>query len=88
MLYACNLKEEEISDPSSNQHLAKFRQWASTQQDADCCIISAKMEEELSELPEEEAMEYLDAMGVQDSGVSALIKSTYDLLGFSEFSYR
>lgn len=85
MLYACNLKEEEISDPSSNQHLAKFRQWASTQQDADCCIISAKMEEELSELPEEEAMEYLDAMGVQDSGVSALIKSTYDLLGLASF---
>ena len=85
MLYACNLKEEEIADPSSNQHLAKFQEWASSQQDADCCVISAKMEEELSELPDEEAKEYLEAMGVADSGVSSLIKSTYDLLGLASF---
>ena len=85
MLYACNLKEEEVADPSSNDHLNKFQEWASTQQDADCCPISAKMEEELSELPDEEAKEYLEAMGVADSGVSSLIKSTYDLLGLASF---
>ena len=85
MLYACNLKEEEVADPSSNDHLNKFQEWASTQQDADCCAISAKMEEELSELPDEEAKEYLEAMGVADSGVSSLIKSTYDLLGLASF---
>ena len=67
MLYACNLKEEEIADPSSNEHLTKFQEWAASQQDADCCVISAKMEEELSELPDEEAKEYLEAMGVADS---------------------
>ena len=48
-------------------------------------MISAKMEEELSELPDNEAMEYLEAMGVADSGVSSLIKSTYDLLGLASF---
>ena len=85
MLYACNLKEEEVADPSSNEHLSKFQEWASTQQDAVCCAISAKMEEELSELPDEEAKEYLEAMGVADSGVSSLIKSTYDLLGLASF---
>ena len=85
MLYACNLKEEEIADPSSNEHLSKFQEWAASQQDADCCVISAKMEEELSELPDDEAKEYLEAMGVADSGVSSLIKSTYDLLGLASF---
>ena len=85
MLYACNLKEDEIADPASNKHLAKFREWSANQQDADCCVISAKMEEELSELPDDEAKEYLESMGVSDSGVSSLIKSTYNLLGLASF---
>ena len=85
MLYACNLKEEEISDSSGNRHLPVFQEWAANQQDANCCVISAKMEEELSELADEEAKEYLDAMGVDDSGVSSLIKATYDLLGLASY---
>ena len=85
MLYACNLKEEEIANPSSNPNLQPFREWADGQQDANCCVISAKMEEELSELSDEDALEYLDAMGVADSGVSSLIKATYDLLGLASF---
>ena len=68
MLYACNLKEEEIADPNCNALFTAFKQWAATQQDAACCAISAKMEEELSELEDEEAREYLEAMGVADSG--------------------
>ena len=85
MLYACNLKEEEIANPSSNPNLQPFREWADGQQDVNCCVISAKMEEELSELSDEDALEYLDAMGVADSGVSSLIKATYDLLGLASF---
>ena len=63
MLYACNLKEEEVANPSTNKNLASFQDWADQQQDAKCCVISAKMEEELSELSDEEAKEYLEAMG-------------------------
>lgn len=85
MLYACNLKEEEIADSGSNPFLKPFQEWADSQQDANCCVISAKMEEELSELSEEDAKEYLEAMGVQDSGVTSLINATYDLLGLASF---
>ena len=85
MLYACNLKEDEIADPSSNEHLAEFQEWAANQQDADCCVISAKMEEELSELSDEDAKEYLETMDVLDSGVSSLIKTSYNLLGLASF---
>ncbi|MBP51728.1 MAG: redox-regulated ATPase YchF [Opitutae bacterium] len=85
MLYACNLKEEEIADPKSNYNFESFRKWAEQQQDAECCAISAKMEEELSEIEEEEALEYLDAMGVDDSGVASLIKGSYDLLGLASY---
>lgn len=85
MLYACNLKEEETADPNSNPNLSAFREWASKQQDANCCVISAKMEEELSELSEEESKEYLEAMGVDDSGVASLIRGSYDLLGLASY---
>ena len=85
MLYACNLKEDEIANPGSNERFVAFQEWAASQQDAACCAISAKMEEELSELEEEEAAEYLDAMGVADSGVTSLIQGTYNLLGLASF---
>ena len=85
MLYACNLKEGEIADPKSNYNFESFRKWAEQQQNAECCAISAKMEEELSEIEEEEALEYLDAMGVDDSGVASLIKGSYDLLGLASY---
>ena len=85
MLYACNVKEDEIADFSSNKYVNELKNWAAEQQDADSCVISAKMEEELSELPQEDVTEYLESMGVSDSGVSTLIQSTYDLLGLASF---
>ncbi len=85
MLYACNVKEEDVADPQSNAHVTALRNWAASQQDADSCVISAKMEEEFSELEEDEAAEYLESMGVTDSGVSTLIRSTYDLLGLASY---
>ena len=85
MLYACNLKEDEVADPESNPNLAGFQEWASKQQDANCCIISAKMEEELSDLSDEDAKEYLEAMGVEDSGVTSLIRASYQLLGLASY---
>lgn len=85
MLYACNLKEEEIADPASNPLLQPFQEWADRQQDAHCCVISAKMEEELAELSDEDTKEYLDAMGVEDSGVTSLIEASYELLGLASY---
>ena len=85
MLYACNLKEEEIIDPVANEKFVAFEQWANRQQDAKCCAISAKMEEELSELEDAEALEYLESMGVGDSGVTTLIRACYDLLGLASY---
>ena len=85
MLYACNLKEEEIIDPAANEKFVAFEQWANRQQDAKCCAISAKMEEELSELEDAEALEYLESMGVGDSGVTTLIRACYDLLGLASY---
>jgi ribosome-binding ATPase YchF (GTP1/OBG family) len=47
--------------------------------------ISAKIEAELIDLPPEEATAFLKDLGVDDSGVSSLIKGTYNLLGLMTY---
>jgi GTP-binding protein YchF len=85
MLYACNVKEEDVADASSNEYVEKLCKWAATQQNAGSCVISARMEEEFTELEPEDAAEYLEALGVEDSGVSGLINATYDLLELASY---
>ncbi len=48
-------------------------------------VISAQIESELTDLPEAEAAEYLRDLGVQESGVGALIRAVYHLLGLRTY---
>ena len=48
-------------------------------------VISAQIESELVDLSEQEALEYLRGLGVEDSGVHALIRAVYHLLGLRTF---
>ncbi|CAN5362835.1 redox-regulated ATPase YchF [soil metagenome] len=88
-IFACNVSEEELSaarqDPDAHPLVSKVKAYAQSAHGAEAVVISARIEEELSELPEEEAKEYLDAMGVSDSGVSDLIRSVYHLLGLRTY---
>jgi hypothetical protein len=47
--------------------------------------ISAKVEQELGELPEAEAAEFLQALGLKESGLNVVIKSAYKLLGLHTY---
>jgi GTP-binding protein YchF len=88
-IYACNVMEDElagaISDPDSNPMVAAVRKFAAEHSGAEAIVISARIEEELSEMPVEEAAEFLADMGVTDSGVSALIRGVYHLLGLRTY---
>src|SRR5262249_16360991 len=48
-------------------------------------VVSARIESELVDLSEQEALEYLRGLGVEDSGVHALIRAVYHLLGLRTF---
>ena len=52
---------------------------------SEAIVISARIEAELVDLSEEEALEYLRGLGVEDSGVHALIRAVYHLLGLRTF---
>ena len=88
-IYACNVSEDELADtlanPDSNPLVAKVCQYAKEHSGAESVVISARIEEELSELEPDEAKEFLADMGVSDSGVSALIRGVYHLLGLRTY---
>src|SRR5690606_16435149 len=77
VLYACNVSENDIADPSGNSYVQKVRDYVAHHHGAGSCVICAQLEQELSELPPQEAREYLASLGASDSGVSSLIRETY-----------
>ncbi len=88
-IYACNVAEDELAsaveNPDSHAEVAKVRKFAAEHSGAEAVVISARIEEELSDLSHEEAAEFLADMGVKDSGVSSLIRGVYHLLGLRTY---
>ena len=88
-IYACNVAEDELAsaveNPDSHVEVAKVRKFAAEHSGAEAVVISARIEEELSDLSHEEAAEFLADMGVKDSGVSSLIRGVYHLLGLRTY---
>ena len=85
VLYACNVAESDLADTSGNQYVALVEKFAEEHHGAGTCIVSAAVEAELIDFDGEEAAEYLESLGVKDSGVSLLIRATYDLLGLASY---
>lgn len=85
VLYACNVDESDIADPSQNAYVQKVQEFVKEEHAAEVCVICANIEAELGELSAEEASEYLAELGVKDSGVSTLIRKTYHLLGLASY---
>ncbi|MEN8694267.1 MAG: redox-regulated ATPase YchF [Akkermansiaceae bacterium] len=88
-IFACNVNEDElagaVADPDAHPLVSKVKAYAAESHGAESIVISAQIEEELVELSDDETKEFLNDMGVDDSGVSALIKSVYHLLGLRTY---
>lgn len=88
-IFACNVAEEELADalenPDAHPMVKKVRDYAAETHGAEAIVISARIEEEMIDLEPEEASEFLADMGVKDSGVSALIRAVYHLLGLRTY---
>jgi ADP-ribose pyrophosphatase YjhB (NUDIX family) len=79
------VSEEDLADDgASNQYVAKVRELAEKEGNG-VFVISAKLEEELSELSDEEKAEFLKDLGVESSGLDKLIAASYKLLGLISF---
>ena len=80
IIYVCNVAESEAADASGNPHVKAVQEFAA-QEHAEVVVISAKVEAEIAELPEEEAKEYLEMEGLTEAGLNRLIKAGFKLLG-------
>ena len=91
-LFACNVAETDLAAIAKGDRAnpaAKYvdlvRDYAQHHFGTEAIVISARIESELADLSEEEALEYLRGLGVEDSGVHALIRAVYHLLGLRTF---
>ncbi len=82
VIYCANVSEFDLKD--GNDYTKRVEEYAKTH-GAETVIICARIEEELVELGEEGAKEYLEELGISDSGINKMIKSVYALLNLITF---
>ncbi len=84
-IYVANLAENEINEPENNRHYIAVKGLADAE-GSQLLPICAKLEADIAELedPEEKAM-FMEELGVAESGLDRLIKSSYSLLGLISF---
>ncbi|HND61667.1 MAG TPA: redox-regulated ATPase YchF, partial [Opitutaceae bacterium] len=85
VLFACNVAEGDLATAQQNPFVQKVAEYVRTHHDAAYVPISARIEAELIDLSADEAKAFLKDLGVDDSGVSSLIKGTYSLLGLQTY---
>ena len=83
ILYVANVSEEQLSD--DNDANVKAVEEYARQDKAEVIKLCVKIEEELSSLDGDDKKEMLEALGLEESGLDKVIKSSYDLLGLMSF---
>lgn len=84
VLYVANVSEDEIADASNNPYVKKVKEFAA-EEHAEVIVICARAEEEIAELDEEDKVEFLEDLGIEESGLDQLIRAAYHLLGLATY---
>ena len=83
IIYVANVDEDTIM-AGENEYVKEVREYAK-KENTEVVMICAKIESELAELELEEKTAFLKELGIEESGLSSLIKSTYSLLGLATY---
>ncbi|BCZ48355.1 ribosome-binding ATPase YchF [Clostridium gelidum] len=85
VVYACNISEEDVMESNvDNEYVKKVKEYAGTE-NSEVMVVSAKIEEELSGLEDDEKAEMLSEYGLDESGLDKLIQTSYKLLGLMSY---
>lgn len=83
-LYVANVGEDEVSDYSGNEFVKQVEEYAA-KESSGVVVVSARIESEIAELSDEEATAFLTDLGLEESGLTKLIKASYSLLGLINY---
>ena len=85
VLYAANVLEDDLADDgASNNYVKSVREYVQAE-GSEVFVVCAKIEEEISELDNDEKLEFLAELGVETSGLDRLISASYKLLGLISY---
>ena len=84
VIYAANIAEDDLSDAGSLPFVQAVSAKAA-EENAEMLVISARIEEEISQMEADEKQEFLIALGIEESGLARLVKACYRLLGLISF---
>ena len=84
VIYAANMSEDGIADSENNEYLKRVREFAAAE-NSSVLPISARIEEEISTLDDDEREMFLSEMGLEASGLDRLVEKSYDLLGLISY---
>ena len=84
VLYVANVDEDYILDPSANKYVMEVKKHAE-QDNSEVITVCGKIEEEVSALEDDEKKEFLQELGLEESGLDKLIRASYHLLGLISF---
>ena len=84
-IYAANVAEDDLAnDGADNAHVAAVRELAAAE-NSEVFVICAQIEQEISELEDDEKAMFLEDLGLKESGLEKLIKASYSLLGLISY---
>lgn len=85
VIYAANVSEEDLGDDgASNAMVEEVRSFAKSE-NSEVFVICAQIEQEISELDEDEKAMFLEDLGLKESGLEKLVRASYSLLGLMSF---
>lgn len=85
VIFAANVQEDDLADDgASNEHVGKVKEYAKSE-NCGAFVICAQIEQEISELDDEEKKEFLEDLGISSSGLDKLIAASYELLGLISY---
>lgn len=84
VIYAANLSETDMADYAANENFAALKAMADAQ-GAAVLPVAAKFEEDIAEMDAEEAQMFMDDLGLTETGLNRLIRTSYELLGYISF---
>ena len=85
VIFAANVSEDDLADDgASNEGVQAVREYAK-EEDCEVFVVCAEIEEEISQLDDDEKKMFLDDLGLEESGLEKLIKASYHLLGLISY---